>query len=71
MGDEKALIGKLTHKVMITRWNEGQTNRKYQLKCEEVMEQNKEMMMLRSEIESLEEKIRELNEVYAEQLKET
>lgn len=35
-GDDHALIGKLQHQVMVSRWNEGQTNKKFENLVDEI-----------------------------------
>lgn len=34
--EEHALIGKLQHQVMVSRWNEGQTNKKFEELIDEI-----------------------------------
>ena len=36
--DEMAMIGKLHHKLMVSQWNEGQVNKKYESTLERYQE---------------------------------
>lgn len=70
IGDEHALIGKLTHSSMIARWREAQTNRKFKLKCEELMKQEKVNEIDRAKIEELNWELESQNTADTEALKE-
>ena len=67
-GDRESMIGKLYYSLMISKWNEGEVNKKYAGIIEEFKRVTTELKIVEEKVDSKEDEIYETHAVYKEKI---